>query len=278
LPDLPGLSFFNELTPNVIAALVGAGATLIAALINLRVAWRREVLDRLNRRSSTKGRRGLLIAILIMVVAAGVGGYASALYLMQNDQQSTRAMRLELRQRIGEIKEATTRLEQTRVGDRASLESEARLYEERRRGGEGVAATTRIGPCRARFTTSGGIDAAEGAPCKEGDVAAVGVCVSVPATASVYEVTPYARTDNDSTAWAERRAALGASVGNVRFGAQPIERPDAPAQKNVCVDVWSLDSQHAIDARLVVRYLLPDRSEATGASPQPLRAASTNQP
>jgi len=28
----------------------------------------------------------------------------------------------------------------------------------------------------------------------------------------------------------------------------------------------------------VVRYLLPDRSEATGTSPQPLRAASTNQP
>jgi hypothetical protein len=276
--DVPALSFFNELTPNVIAALVGAGATLIAALINLRIAWRREVLDRLNRRSSQKGRRGLLIAILIMVVAAGVGGYAAALYLMQNDQQSTRAMRLELRQRIGEIKEATTRLEQTRVGERASLESEARLYEERRRGGEGVAATTRIGPCRARFGTSGGIDAAESAPCKEGDVAAVGVCVSVPAAASVYEVTPYVRADNDTGAWADRRTALGASVGNVRFGAQPVERPDAATQKNVCVDVWSLDSQHAVDARVVVRYLLPDRAETTGSTQQPLRAASTTKP
>jgi len=109
-------------------------------------------------------------------------------------------------------------------------------------------------------------------------VAAVGVCVSVPAAASVYEVTPYVRADNDTGAWQERRASLGASVGNVRFGAQPVERPDAAAQKNVCVDVWSLDSQHAVDARVVVRYLLPDRAETTGSAQQPLRAASTTKP
>src|SRR5215467_6460314 len=90
--NVPGLSFIHELTPNVIAALVGAGATLVAALINLRIAWRREVLDRLNRRNQRGGKRGLLIAILIMVFAAGVGGYAAALYVMQNDQQSARAM------------------------------------------------------------------------------------------------------------------------------------------------------------------------------------------
>jgi len=259
----------------VIAALVGAGATLIAALINLRIAWRREVLDRLNRRTQRGGKRGLLIAILIMVVAAGVGGYAGALYLMQNDQQSTRAMRLELRQRIGEIKEATARLEQTRVGDRSSIENEVRLNEERRRGGEGVAATARIGPCHARGAATA--DATE-AVCKEGDVAAVGVCVAVPATASVYEVTPYVRPDGDSVAWDQRRTALGATVGNVRFSEHPVERPDSNALKNVCVDVWSFDSQRAVDARVLVRYLMPERADATGSLPEPLRAASTDKP
>ena len=274
MPSLP--PFFNELTPNVIAALVGAGATLIAALINLRIAWRREVLDRLARRNQRGSKRGLLIAILIMVVAAGVGGYAGALYLMQNDQQSTRAMRLELRQRIGEIKEATSRLEQTRVGDRATIESEVRLTEERRRGGEGVATTARIGPCRAR--TAAGAEAPDGAPCRESDVVAVGVCVSVPATASVYEVTPFGRADGDSGAWEERRATLGATVGNVRFSEHPVERADANGQKNVCVDAWSFDSQHAVDARLLVRYLMPERAETTGSLPGPLHAASTERP
>ena len=267
-----GFPFLHELTPNVIAALVGAGATLVAAVINLRIAWRREVLDRLNKRSP-KGRRGLLAAITILVVASGVGGYAAALYLMQNDQQSTRAMRVELRQRIAEIKEATSRLEQTRVGDRASIETEVRLREERRRGGEGVVATTRIGPCRARVLSGTG-DAAEGTPCKENEIAPVGICVSVPAAASVYEITPYLRTEGDGAPWEERRAALGATVGSVRFAAHQVERPESTALKNVCVDVWSLDGQHAVDARVVVRYLLPDRLDTTGAVPEPLRAAS----
>jgi len=192
---------------------------------------------------------------------------------MQNDQQSTRAMRVELRQRIAEIKEATSRLEQTRVGDRASIESEARLFEDRRRGAEGVAATTRIGPCRAK---SG--EATEAAACKETEVAAVGVCVSIPATASVYEVTPYARADGDGATWEERRGALGATFGSVRFAAHPVERADTNAQKSVCIDVWSLDSQRAIDARVVVRYLLPERTDTSGALHEPLRSASTVRP
>lgn len=56
---MPGLLLLNELSPNVIVALIGAGATLIAALINLRIASRREVLDRLQRsRSTARGRSG----------------------------------------------------------------------------------------------------------------------------------------------------------------------------------------------------------------------------
>jgi hypothetical protein len=261
-----GIPFLHELTPNVIAALCGAGATLVAALINLRIAWRREVLDRLNKRTP-KARRGLLVAIAIMVVAAGVGGYAAALYLMQSDHASTRAMRLEMRQRIAEIKEATARLEQTRVSDRVSLETEARVHEDRRRGSEGVTATTRIGPCRPRAT-----DPADAAACKESDIAPVGVCVAVPATASVYEVTPYARAVGDGAAWDERRGALGATLGSVRFAAQPVERPDSRTLKNVCLDVWSLESQRAVDARVVVRYLLPDHLDTSGTLEPSLRA------
>ena len=269
---MAGFPFLHELTPNVIAALVGAAATLIAAMINLRIAWRREVLERMNKRTP-RARRGLLIAIAILVVAAGVGGYAGALYLMQNDQQSTRAMRLELRQRIAEIKEAASRLEQTRVGDRVSIETQARLQEDRRRGGEGVAATVRIGPCRAR---SG--ETAEATPCRESDLVPVGLCVVIPPAASVYEITPYARAEGDGASWDDRRATLGATLANVRFATQPVERPDGAAAKNVCLEVWSLDGQRAVDARVVVRYLLPERADVTGAAHEPLRAAVTDRP
>lgn len=266
---MAGIPFIHELTPNVIAAVAAAAATLVAAAINLRIAWRREVLDRMNKRTP-KARRGLLIAIAILVVAAGVGGYAGALYLMQNDQESARVMRLELRQRIAEIKEAASRLEQTRVGDRASIETQARLQEDRRRGAEGVAATIRLSPCRAR-----GGDTAEAAVCHEGEFVPVGLCVAVPAAASVYEVTPYARAEGDPAAWDERRGALGATIANVRFGAQPVERPDGTLRKHVCLEAWSIDPQRAVDARVVVRYLLAERADATGAAPTPLQASAT---
>lgn len=265
---MPG-SLFHELTPNVIAALAAAAATLVAALINLRIAWRREVLDRMNKRTP-KARRGLLIAIVIMVVAAGVGGYAGALYLMQNDQQSTRAMRQELRQRIADIKEATARLEQTRVGDRVSIESQARLQEERRRGAEGVGTTVRLAPCPRG-------DTAEAGACRDTDAAPVGVCVGVPAGASVYEITPYARVDGDAAPWDERRGALGSAVGPARFGAKPVERADGAngaLAKNVCVDAWSLDAQRAADVRIVVRYLLPERADGAAAMPTTVGASA----
>jgi hypothetical protein len=267
-----GFPFLHELTPNVIAALVGAAATLVAALINLRIAWRREVLDRMSKRTP-RARRGLFVAIMILVVAAGVGGYAGALYLMQNDQQATRAMRQELRQRIAEIRETASRLEQTRVGDRASIETQARLQEDRRRGSEGIASTIRLGPCRARST-----DTADATSCREGELAAVGLCVAVPAAASVYEVTPYARAEGDAAAWEERRGALGAIVANVRFGAQPVERADGAAAKNVCVDVWSLDGQRAVDARVIVRYLLPERPDSSATTGSPLQSVAAGAP
>ncbi len=265
---MPSFSFLSELSPNVIAAVIGAGATLIAAWINLRAAWRREVLDRLQKsRSNPRARRGLLIAITILVVAAGVGGYAGALYMMQRDQQHTSSVRTELQQRIAQIQEAAARLEQTRLGERASLESEARLREERRRGGEGVSAAVRIGPCRAHKG-----DAAE---CAEADALQATVCASIPAASAVYELTPLARVEGDIGAVSERRFAPGAKSNNARFDAQPLERSESDTMKQVCLAFWSWDSQRALDVRLVVKYLLPETVESPRASiGAPVQAAN----
>lgn len=267
---VPGLSLFNELSPNVIGALIGAGATLIAALINLRIAWRREVLDRLQRsRSTARGRRGLLVAITILVAAAAVGGYAGALYVMQRDRQHTAAMRAELQQQIVQIKEAAARFGETRLAERAAIEAEARVLDERRRGAEGVAATARIAPCRPR---AGGGDAPVELPvCTETEASRVAVCASIPSGATVVEVTPQARYEGDEADWNERRVAPGGRSGFARFAEQPFERAESASTRQLCLDVWSWDSQRALDARLLVKYLPADRprieSEAARAAP-----------
>jgi hypothetical protein len=247
LPAVPGLSLFNELSPNVIGALIGAGATLIAALINLRIAWRREVLDRLQRSCSTaRGRRGLLIAITILVAAAAVGGYAGALYVMQRDRQHTTAMRAELQQQIAQIKEAAMRIGETRLAERAAIEAEARVLDERRRGAEGVSATARIAPCRP--PAAGGDAPVELPACAEGDALQVAVCTSIPVSAAVVEVTPHARV-----------------------AAQPFDRAESAATRQICLDAWSWDAQRALDVRLLVKYLPGDRNDPAG--PGPVQAA-----
>jgi hypothetical protein len=263
---VPGLTLFNELSPNVIGALIGAGATLVAALINLRIAWRREVLDRLQRsRASARGRRGLALAITILVAAAAVGGYAGALYMMQRDRQHTAAMRAELQQQIAQIKEAAARFELTRLADRTAIEAEARVLDERRRGAEGVAATARIAPCRPR--AAGGDAPGELPGCTEADATRVAVCTSIPANAAVVEVTPQARHEGDGADWNERRVTPGGRSGFARFAEQPFERAESATTRQVCLDVWSWDSQRALDARLLVKYMPADRTEPPGAAP-----------
>jgi hypothetical protein len=253
-------AFLNELSPNVVAALVGAGATLAAALINLRIAWRREVLDRLQRaRTNPRSRRGLLIAVAILVAAAAVGGYAAALYVMQRDRAHTAAMRAELQSRIGEMRETVARLEQARREERAAIENETRQLEQRRRGAEGVVALARVGPCRARAGTG---DAAEPVACGEADAVQASVCAPLPVGASVYEVTPFARFDGEG----EARVALGERLPTARFAALPAERAESGA-KRVCLDFWTWDSQRPLEARLLVKYLLPDAPAVQAAAP-----------
>lgn len=262
---MTNLPFVKELSPNVIAALIGAGATLFAALINLRIAWRREVLDRLNRPRSPRKRRGLLLAIFILMAASGVGGYAGALYLMQHEQQNTHALRTDLQQRIAQIQETAVRLEQARLGELNALEAEARRREERRRAEEGIVATTRIGPCAARTTTTGD-DAARATACSEADAVPIAVCATVPTRATVYEVAPHVRFEGEAAPWSERRVALGALVrgksGNARLGALPVERVDGEHSKQVCLDVRSWESEHALDVRVVVKFFLGDTAPA----------------
>lgn len=58
----------------VIAAMIGATATVVTALVQLRLAARKQAAERAAGRPVTKGNRWL--AILGLMLASAVGGYA----------------------------------------------------------------------------------------------------------------------------------------------------------------------------------------------------------
>jgi hypothetical protein len=67
-------------------------------------------------------------------------------------------------------------------------------------------------------------------------------------------------------------STLGADLGTAKIGAKPVERAHADG-KLLCLDAWSWDMQHALELRILVRYVLGD--VAPPAPPAPAAAAST---
>jgi len=66
------------------AAAVAAAGTVIGALAQLRVAWRKEVSERARGVPATKkSRRGPVLAVSLLLIAAAVCGFALSQYLVR---------------------------------------------------------------------------------------------------------------------------------------------------------------------------------------------------
>ena len=239
--DFPHL---NELSPNTVAALIGAAVTLFAALINLRIAWRREIVSKLQAKRGGKVRRGLLPAIGFLVVAAAVGGYSLALYLMHERESDVAALRAELRERAGQMQLAADRLEFARVAERQLVLTEAAATERQRRASEGLTSQLRVAPCVPRA------DAA----CTVADAPRVAACVKVPSGAGPVEVIPYVRLERPDGSGSPIPVALGADLGHARLASAATEHDDGQGGRQVCLDAWSWDTERWLELRIVVRY------------------------
>ena len=97
---------FN-LDSNLVAAALTAVGTVIGALIQLRIAWRREVSDRARGVPVTrKSRRGPVLAVFLLLVAAGLGGFALSEYLVGQSARESAKMRGELHAQVAQISAA----------------------------------------------------------------------------------------------------------------------------------------------------------------------------
>lgn len=235
---------WHELSPNTVAALIGAAVTLLAALINLRIAWRREVVDRLQAKRGSKARRGLLPAIGFLVVASAVGGYSLALYLMHQRESDLATLRDEMRTRAGQMQLAAERLEAARVQERQLVLTEAAATERQRRASEGLSSDLRVAPCTARAESA----------CTREDAPRVAACVNLPANAGHAEVVPFARLAAVDAPGTPIPVALGADLGHARIASAPVERDDGRGGRQLCLDAWSWDAERWLELLIVVRY------------------------
>lgn len=242
-----------NLSDAVLAAVIGAAATVLAALVQLRLSWRKELKERERGQPITKKtRRGPVILVFALLIAAAVGGFALSQYLMSLRDDERHALRAELQSRLAEINATAMRLEQARLADRRQIESEIHRADALRQGEEGATATVLVGPCKP-----------ENAPaseakreCREQGAVRIAVCARVPASATVKEVLLYTRFEDSQQPWADARVQAGQDAGQARFVDKHFERPDGEAGKQVCQGFVQWSSEKSRLARILVKYTL----------------------
>jgi hypothetical protein len=240
----------TDVDDRVAAAVIAAAGTVIGALLQLRIAWRREVAERVRGAPVTKkSRRGPVWAVGLLLLAAAVGGFALSQSLVIQSSRDAASVRAEIDTRLQQIGAAAERLERTTLREH---ESSGRVTDGRDRA-DSVAVTTSVGPCRAQAAAT----ASAAPPCTEAEALPTTLCATLPAAASVTEAILYARLDESHQAWNESRVAPGEDVGRARFLDKPFERAQDDQTREVCARFASWDSERAYTARLVVVHVLP---------------------
>ena len=242
---------FPNVSEPLTAALIGALATVAAALVQLRISWRREMKERERGQPITKKtRRGPVIFIFVLVMAAAVGGFALSQYFVSLREGDRDALRADLQSKLSEINATAMRLEHARTNEREQIETGARRADAQRLGEEGATASVVVGPCKP-----------EGVPgarqeCTEQSALRIAVCARLPASATVKEVQLYVRAEDSKQPWQEARVQAGQDAGQARFAEKFTERPDGDAAKQLCQGFANWSGEKSRLARILVKYSL----------------------
>ena len=242
---------FPSLSEPLTAALIGALATVAGALVQLRISWRREMKERERGQPITKKtRRGPVIVVFALLVAAAVGGFALSQYFVSLREGDRDSLRADLQSKLSEINATATRLEQARMNERRQIETEVQRADASRLGEEGASASVVVGACKP-----------EGAPgakqeCTEQSALRIAICARVPASATVREVLLYVRAANSKQPWEEARVQAGQDAGQARFADKFTERPVGDGGKEICQGFANWSGEKSRIARILVKYAL----------------------
>ncbi len=237
------------LSETILAAMIGAGATVGTALFQLLAAFRAKG------RTDIKPKRGTamrsIFAVTALMVASAAGGFLYSQFLQQRAGEDIRAMRQELR----ELRDLTAtrvieRSQSQQLSDVAMAEPAheplaANMIPLSLEPESGVAESIAYVPaCRAVGT----------ADCLEADAQRIALCGTVPAYARVGTIRLFAQPDAVQHPWDQHAVVLDADVGGAKFSGSTFEYAQGPGAKAVCVSFLQWSGQHPHIARIVVQY------------------------
>jgi hypothetical protein len=265
------------LSETILAAMIGAIATVSAALFQLFMALRAKGKVEVRPKKGSTMRS--VVAVLALMVASAAGGFLYSEFIKQRSGEDMRAMRQEL-------KDLTALIAQGR-NNAASAPAQAQPFDAPNvlpisvEAGEGVADSVEsivyVPACRRA-------DAA--VPCGEADAQRIALCGTIPSYARVDGIELFAQPDAVQHAWDGHRAQLEQDLGGARFTGKSFEYAQANELKAVCVNFMHWSSEHPHIARIVVQYGFGESPRSspetvpnsTGASATPAVIAADSLP
>jgi hypothetical protein len=243
------------LSETILAAMIGAVATVSAALFQIYTSFRQrgKVDTRPKKGSASKS----VLAVLSLMVASAAGGFLYSELIKQRAGEDMRAMRQELKDLTALIAEGKHKARETAF---TALPPPAAVdvSMETQSGAASAESVVYVPACR-RSEAAG--------PCVESDAQRIALCGTVPAYARVERINLFVQPDAVQHPWDQHRAELDQDLGGARFTGQSFEYAQGQDLKAVCVNFmhWSSDNPHI--ARIQVEYRF-------GAAAEPIDAHS----
>jgi hypothetical protein len=244
------------LSETILAAMIGAIATVSAAIFQLVMAWRsRSKVD-------TRPKKGTamrsILAVLALMVASAAGGFLYSEFLKQRNGEDLRAMRDELKDLRAFIAQGREHIGQPSGNEAVGAQPAGMVLPVALNGVEDTVESIAYVPACRRT------DAATA--CAEADAQRIALCGTVPAYARVEQIALFAQPDAVQHPWESHQTAFEQDLGGARFTGKSFEYAQANELKAVCVNFMQWSSEHPHIARILVQYGFGDTPKSPAAS------------
>jgi hypothetical protein len=235
-----------DLSETIVAAMIGAGATVATATFQLFMAFRSRKADSRPKRSS--GIRSAL-AVFGLLLGAAVAGFGYSELRMEREREDTRAMEQRISDRLQAL--ANGPLAQHRNGNGAN---DATLLAAASGSPVPVRseAIVHIAACRSRTPAYGN----DPVGCDAANANRAALCASVPSQAGVLDVQLFARAEGASRAWEQSRVSVDQDIDGARFADSTFEIEQGADRKAVCANFLQWNNARGHEARIVVVYTI----------------------
>ncbi|HXV40353.1 MAG TPA: hypothetical protein VD701_05255 [Steroidobacteraceae bacterium] len=232
----------------IIAASIGAAATVMTALFQLFGAIR-------NSKSSAPPKRGStlrsIVAVLALMVASGVGGYMLSELRQERTARDLRSIRDELSAQLQTVEANTARLAAREAAPAATSDA--------------VVSTHQLIEREAAIY----VPACGSGACSEVQAQSMALCDAIPAALQVTHLDLFVRAAGAQHDWELSRVNFEQDADGGKFVGGIQEQADANDRKNVCVTFVHWGAKPLVARMVLHAAALPQMPapESTGAQP-----------